>query len=126
MGTKHTLRAAVLAALALPLAAQAEKVTVEELLKRLEEQDRKIQVLEQKLESQAPVEAEAAAAEEQKQQILVLERKLELQDEAAAAAKASAPGREASASAPRTASTRSASAAPCTSTAGICRTTTMA
>lgn len=64
MGTRHTLRAAVLAALALPLAARAEKVTVEELLKRLEEQDRKIQMLEQKLE---------------------------LADEAAAAAKASAP-----------------------------------
>ena len=64
MGTKHTLRAAVLAVLALPLAAQAEKVTVEELLKRLEAQEQKI---------------------------LVLERKLELQDEAAAAAKASTP-----------------------------------
>ena len=76
MGTKHTLRAAVLAALALPLAAQAEKVTVEELLKRLEEQDRKIQVLEQKLEAQAPDGAAATATDEQQQQILVLERKL--------------------------------------------------
>ncbi len=65
MGTRHALRAAVLAALALPPAAQADKVTVEELLKRLEEQDRKI---------------------------LVLERKLELQDEAAATAKTSTPG----------------------------------
>jgi len=64
MARNTLLRAAVLAAVALPLAGQAEKVTVEELLKRLEEQDRKIQVL---------------------------ERKLELQEEAAVAAKSSAP-----------------------------------
>ncbi len=95
MGTKHTLRAAVFAALALPLAAQAEKVTVEELLKRLEAQEQKIGVLEQKLEAkeQAAADAQGAgvASEAQQQQILVLERKLELQDEAAAAAKASTP-----------------------------------
>ncbi len=48
----------------MPLAAQAQEVTVEELLKRLEEQEQKI---------------------------LVLERKLEIQDEAAAAAKESTP-----------------------------------
>ena len=64
MGNKTTLRAAVLAALALPLAAQAEKVSNEELLKRLEEQDQKI---------------------------LVLERKLEIQDEAAASSRESTP-----------------------------------
>ena len=62
MGTKHTLRAAIFAALALPLAAQAQEVSNEELLKRIEEQDQKI---------------------------LVLERKLEITDEAAASAKES-------------------------------------
>lgn len=93
---KHTtLCAAVLAALALPLAAQAQNVTVEELLRRLEAQEQKIQALEQKLEAkesaQAAGQAAAVSAEEQQQQILVLERKLELQDEAAAAAKSSTP-----------------------------------
>ncbi len=63
MGNKHTLRAAVIAALALPLAAQAQEVSNEELLKRLEEQEQKV---------------------------LVLERKLEITDEAAASAKESA------------------------------------
>src|SRR5688500_3886143 len=62
MGKKNTLRAAVLAALALPLAAQAQEVSNEELLKRIEEQEQKI---------------------------LVLERKLEINDEAAASAKES-------------------------------------
>ena len=56
------ISAAVLATLALPLAATAEEVSNEELLKRIEEQDQKI---------------------------LVLERKLEIQDEAAASAKES-------------------------------------
>ncbi len=64
MGNKHTLRAAIVAALALPVAAQAQEVSNEELLKRLEEQDQKI---------------------------LVLERKLEITDEAAAAAKETTP-----------------------------------
>jgi phosphate-selective porin OprO/OprP len=50
MGMNHTLRAAVLAALALPLAAQAQDATTEELLKRLDEQEQKIMVLERKLE----------------------------------------------------------------------------
>jgi len=50
MGTNHALRAAVFAALALPLGAQAQEVSSEELLKRLEEQDQKILVLERKLE----------------------------------------------------------------------------
>ena len=63
MGTKHTLRAGIFAALALPLAAQAQEVSNEELLKRIEEQEQKI---------------------------LVLERKLEITDEAAASAKESA------------------------------------
>jgi phosphate-selective porin OprO/OprP len=63
MGTKHTLRAAIFAALAVPLAAQAQEVSNEELLKRIEEQEQKI---------------------------LVLERKLEITDEAAASAKESA------------------------------------
>jgi phosphate-selective porin OprO/OprP len=62
MGNTYTLRAAVLAALALPVAAQAQEVSNEELLKRLEEQEQKI---------------------------LVLERKLEITDEAAVAAKES-------------------------------------
>ena len=62
MGTKHTLRAGIFAALALPLAAQAQEVSNEELLKRIEEQEQKI---------------------------LVLERKLEITDEAAASAKES-------------------------------------
>ena len=62
MGNKNTLRAAILAALALPFAAQAQEVSNEELLRRLEEQDQKI---------------------------LVLERKLEITDEAAASAKES-------------------------------------
>jgi phosphate-selective porin OprO/OprP len=81
MGTKHTLRAAILAVLALPLAAQAEKVTVEELLKRLEAQE----------QATADAQGTAVAADAQQQQILVLERKLELQDEAAAAATTSTP-----------------------------------
>jgi phosphate-selective porin OprO/OprP len=58
MGNKYTLRAAILAALALPVAAQAQEVSNEELLKRLEEQDQKILVLERKLE----ITDEAAAA----------------------------------------------------------------
>jgi phosphate-selective porin OprO/OprP len=62
MGTNHTLRAAIIAALALPLVAHAQEATNEELLKRIEEQDQKI---------------------------LVLERKLEINDEAAASAKES-------------------------------------
>ncbi len=62
MRNNKLLRAAVISALALaPIAAQAE-VTTEELLRRLEEQEKKI---------------------------LVLERKLEIQDEAATAAKES-------------------------------------
>ena len=64
MGNNRILRAAVIATLlAAPFAAQAQ-VTNEELLKRLEEQDQKI---------------------------MVLERKLEIGDEAAAAAKESTP-----------------------------------
>jgi phosphate-selective porin OprO/OprP len=62
MRNKHTLRAAIIAALALPLAAQAQEVSNEELLERIEEQEQKI---------------------------LVLERKLEITDEAAASAKES-------------------------------------
>ena len=62
MGNNILIRAAVIAALAVPLAATAEEVSNEELLKRIEEQDQKI---------------------------LVLERKLEIQDEAAASAKES-------------------------------------
>ncbi len=93
---KHNkLRAAVFAALALPLAAQAQNVTVEELLKRLEAQEQKIQALEQKLEAKeetaASAQGAAPTAEEQQQQILVLERKIEIQEEAAAAAKESTP-----------------------------------
>ncbi len=62
MGKNDTLRASIIAALAMPLAAQAQEVSNEELLKRLEEQEQKV---------------------------LVLERKLEIQDEAAESAKSS-------------------------------------
>ncbi|HTL50497.1 MAG TPA: porin [Steroidobacteraceae bacterium] len=62
MGNNRFLRVAVLAALAVPFGAHAEEVSNEELLKRIEEQDQKI---------------------------LVLERKLEIQDEAATSAKES-------------------------------------
>jgi phosphate-selective porin OprO/OprP len=62
MGNNKLLRAAVLAAIAMPLVARAEEVSNEELLKRIEEQEQKI---------------------------LVLERRLEIQDEAAASAKES-------------------------------------
>jgi phosphate-selective porin OprO/OprP len=58
MGMNHTLCASVLAALALPLGAQAQEVSNEELQKRLEEQEQKIMVLERKLE----INDEAAAA----------------------------------------------------------------
>jgi len=64
MGNTMLIRAAVIAALALPLAATAEEVSNEELLKRIEEQEQKI---------------------------LVLERKLEIQDESAASAKEATP-----------------------------------
>jgi phosphate-selective porin OprO and OprP len=64
MAHKYTLRAAVLAALAAPVAAQAQEVSNEELLRRLDEQEQKI---------------------------LVLERRLEIQDDAAAAAKEATP-----------------------------------
>ena len=64
MGNKNLIRAAVLAAVALPLAATAAEVSNEELLKRIEEQEQKI---------------------------LVLERKLEIQDESAASAKEATP-----------------------------------
>lgn len=50
MGTNDTLRAAILAALALPLVAQAQEATNDELLKRIDEQDQKILVLQRKLE----------------------------------------------------------------------------
>ena len=61
MGNNRILRAAVIATLAAaPLAAQAQ-VTNEELLKRIEEQEQKILVLERKLEIQD--EAGAAAKE---------------------------------------------------------------
>ena len=62
MVNKKFLRVAVFAALAVPFGAHAEEVSNEELLKRIEEQDQKI---------------------------LVLERKLEIQDEAATSAKES-------------------------------------
>lgn len=94
MGKNITLRAAILAAFALPLGAEAQNVTVEELLKRLEAQEQKIEALEQKLESKEAAAASAQGAgpgAEQQQQILVLERKLEIQEEAAAAAKESTP-----------------------------------
>jgi phosphate-selective porin OprO and OprP len=52
MGKNDTLRASIIAALALPLAAQAQEVSNEELLKRLEEQEQKVLVLERKLEIQ--------------------------------------------------------------------------
>jgi phosphate-selective porin OprO and OprP len=61
MGNKTALRAAILAALALPLAAQAQEVSNDELLKRFEEQDQKILVLERKLEIQD--EASASSKE---------------------------------------------------------------
>jgi phosphate-selective porin OprO/OprP len=64
MGNNKLLPAAVFAAIAMPLAAQAEEVSNEELLKRIEEQEQKI---------------------------LVLERKLEIQDESAASAKEATP-----------------------------------
>jgi len=64
MGNNMLIRAAVIAALAVPLAATAEEVSNEELLKRIEEQEQKI---------------------------LVLERKLEIQDESAASAKEATP-----------------------------------
>jgi phosphate-selective porin OprO and OprP len=52
MGKNDILRASIIAALALPLAAQAQEVSNEELLKRLEEQEQKVLVLERKLEIQ--------------------------------------------------------------------------
>jgi phosphate-selective porin OprO and OprP len=50
MGKNDTLRASIIAAVALPLAAQAQEVSNEDLLKRIEEQEQKILVLERKLE----------------------------------------------------------------------------
>ncbi len=61
MGNKNLLRAGVLAALAAPLAAQAQ-VTNEELLRRIEEQEQKILVLERKLEIQDETSASAKEA----------------------------------------------------------------
>ena len=62
MGKHRILRAAVIAALAAsPLAAQAQ-VTNEELLKRIEEQEQKILVLERKLEIQDEATASAKEA----------------------------------------------------------------
>jgi phosphate-selective porin OprO/OprP len=58
MGSKKKLCAATLAALAIPLAVRAQEVSNEELLKRIEEQEQKILVLERKLE----IEDEAAAS----------------------------------------------------------------
>src|SRR5688572_20455580 len=52
MGKNDRLRASIIAALALPLAAQAQQVSDEELLRRLEEQEQKVLVLERKLEIQ--------------------------------------------------------------------------
>jgi phosphate-selective porin OprO and OprP len=59
MGNNKLIRAAVLAALALPLAATAEEVSNEELLKRIEEQEQKILVLERRLEIQDEVATSA-------------------------------------------------------------------
>jgi phosphate-selective porin OprO/OprP len=53
------LRATALAALALPLGAQAQEPTLQELLQRLEEQEQKILVLERKLEIQDETAASA-------------------------------------------------------------------
>ena len=61
MRNNMLIRAAVLAAL-LPLAATAEEVSNEELLKRIEEQDQKILVLERKLEIQDEATASAKEA----------------------------------------------------------------
>jgi phosphate-selective porin OprO and OprP len=52
MGNKKPLCAAVLAALAVSVGAQAQEVSNEELLRRIEEQEQKILVLERKLEIQ--------------------------------------------------------------------------
>ncbi|MGH8243605.1 MAG: porin, partial [Steroidobacteraceae bacterium] len=57
----HALHATILAALTLPLVAQAQEVSNEELSRRLEEQEQKIRVLERKLEIQ---DETAAAAKE--------------------------------------------------------------
>jgi phosphate-selective porin OprO and OprP len=62
MGNNKLLRAAVFAAIAMPLAAQAEEVSNEELLKRIEEQEQKILVLERKLEIQDESTASAKEA----------------------------------------------------------------
>jgi len=50
MGNKRLLRAATFALIAAPLAAQAKSVTIEQLLRRLEEPEQKIKLLERKPE----------------------------------------------------------------------------
>ena len=59
MRNKKLLRAAVFGALALPLGAQAQEPSIQDLLKRIEEQDQKILVLERKLEIQDETAASA-------------------------------------------------------------------
>ena len=73
--------AALAAAILMPLgSAHAEPApTIADLLKRIEEQDQKIQALERRLQAQG----------DQEQKVLVLERKLEIQEEADKAAAAS-------------------------------------
>jgi phosphate-selective porin OprO/OprP len=58
MVNRKPLCAAVLATLALPLGAGAQEPTIQDLLRRIEEQEQKILVLERKLE----IEDEAAAS----------------------------------------------------------------
>ena len=80
--------AALAAAILLPLGtAHAEPApTIADLLKRIEEQDQKIQALERKLQAQ---DDQLQAQGDQEQKVLVLERKLEIQEEADKAAAAS-------------------------------------
>jgi phosphate-selective porin OprO and OprP len=72
----------------------AAQPTIAELIQRLEEQDQKIQALQQQLRVLEPQEQKQ---EEQDQKVLVLERKLEIQEEANKAALASTPVVKASA-----------------------------
>ena len=70
--------------------ALADEQTEAALLKRLEEQEARIQALEQRLESQQqPTQASAGTAEDER--IKVLERRLEIQDETAKTASSSTP-----------------------------------
>ena len=71
--------------------ALADEQTEAELLKRLEQQEERIKILERRLEVQDETATTAASSAQDDERIKILERRLEIQDEAAKTAVSSTP-----------------------------------